>query len=112
MDDVTSRLTSSAEELATAIVQRMFQADRSRGAALAADLARYVARLDAEPTGTDGDDPQAPGRVPPPTRPAGLVAQRTEQDYSTLLPRRTTHGGDFGPAVRAKLVAELRARGL
>jgi hypothetical protein len=25
-----------------------------------------------------------------------------------MLPRRTTHGGDFGPKVKAKLIAELR----
>ena len=112
MDDVISRLRSSPEDLSAAIVQRMFQADRSQQAALRADLARYVARLDDSPGAEpDEDDPLAPGRVPPPTRPAGRSLQ-SDAEIERQLPRRTTHGGDFGPAVRAKLIAELRTRGL
>jgi len=109
MDDVILRSTSWEED-AIAHLRKLLLAEQRRQEALRADLAAMVGRLDWSP-GTDESypDPPPPGRMPPPVRPGGST-QRAEENYS--LPRRTTHGGGFGPQVRAKLIAEARSRGL
>jgi hypothetical protein len=92
-------------------LERLDHADRTRRTALRADLARAVAGLDGLPSPDDVDsDPQATGRALPPARPAGRSAPTSQE--MAALPRRTTHGGGFGPKVRAKLIAEMRMRGL
>lgn len=51
---------------------------------------------------------------PPRTERLGPVSRRAsspEPEPFVYLPQRTTPGGDFGPAVRRKLIAEALARG-
>lgn len=103
--------STSWEEDAIAHLSRLQEAERRRQEAARADLARMVARLDWSPGTDEFDlDPQAPGRVLPPTRPAGQSEPTllSEAEIEAQLPRRTTHGGAFGPRVRAKLIAEIR----
>lgn len=102
MDVGTSLVNSSIEETLAAL-DGLFQTDQAKRSRYLRQLESAVAGLgvgtppdfEPEPGGRLGDRPngRAPRTVDP--EPPPFIA----------LPQRTTHGGPFGPAVRARLYA-------
>ena len=109
MDAVTFRSISSVEET-SAELDSLFAADRMKRAVALAEFEAYLRRLD-EATALDpppAHDPQVfrsgvPSSLPGPE-------DEPEDVPWVPLPRRTTHGGDFGPRVREKLIAEAQRK--
>ncbi|NJD28873.1 MAG: hypothetical protein FIA92_11325 [Chloroflexi bacterium] len=104
---MTWRSTSSVDET-LAQLDALHRPLAERRAAARVDLDRMVAALSvsSEPW-AEAADAERP--TPSARRRAGTVAQGREPDQFVALPERTTHGGPFGPAVRAKLIAEALA---
>jgi hypothetical protein len=103
MADVTWPSISSAADETVARLDALFLADRARRSASAEFLTTAVARLGeaSEPWREEVVAPPPATRRDAPPPPAMLPA--------VSLPERTTHGGPFGPKVRAKLIAEATA---
>jgi len=109
MADETSRSIYSAADETVAQLDQLHRASRERARATRLSLDAAVARLGdsslpfvdqmgGEAAGGDYRDassPRPPSPAPPPYFP---------------LPERTTHGGPFGPAVRAKFLAAALAK--
>jgi hypothetical protein len=71
-------------------------------------LETVVAGLNAGSISPDDEFlPERDGRPPEPLRQRALPSEPVP---FVALPRRTTPGGDFGPSVRAKLVAEALSK--
>jgi hypothetical protein len=103
MDDVTWPSISSAADETMASLDRLFDRQRSLHESQRSDLASFVGRLgDSTMPWTDDSSPDPSGPVTP--------ARRPEPAPYVHLPERTTHGGDWGPAVRRKLTAEALAK--
>lgn len=101
MDDAISRSSySSVIERTLDDLSRILRAESERKALPLASLRETVARLDL------GSPPEVEqGTAPPPA-----LRRVTAPERWVPLPRRTTHGGRFGPAVAAKLRAEALNR--
>ena len=110
MADETLRSIYSAADETVAQLDQLHRASRERARATRLSLDAAVARLgESSAPFVDqmvGTDPQPPSGGTGPSR-SGAVAE--ESPYFPL-PERTTHGGPFGPAVRAKLLAEALAK--
>jgi hypothetical protein len=102
---VPSLSNSSSADETIAALDSLLNREASRRAADFEGLRAATSRLDVlsfvadepvrEARGASGaHTPVEGGPTPPPATP------------TVLLPQRTTHGGDFGPAVRAKLIRE------
>jgi hypothetical protein len=102
MDDVTWPSISSAADETMASLDRLFDRQRSLHESQRSDLASFVGRL-GDSTMPWTDD------APPPSGPAAPT-RRPESPPYVHLPERTTHGGDWGPAVKRKLTAEALAK--
>ncbi|MCU0250229.1 MAG: hypothetical protein MUE61_08480 [Vicinamibacterales bacterium] len=96
---------SSALEETIAQLDRLHGQPSERMRTAKRDLDALVATLghSSVPWGGDpADDPMGAWRP--------AMAPRAEPRPYVSLPERTTHGGPFGPAVRAKLIEEALAR--
>lgn len=84
-------------------LDQLLQADAARKAESLALLRTVVRNLDGELLPPDEDPGAGDGR---------LVARRLTNDGEPFvpMPKRTTHGGRFGPAVVAKLRAQALRR--
>jgi hypothetical protein len=108
MADVTwPSISSAADETLAQLdaLHRPQQAERLRHREAMAEM---VSRLGESSEPWRDDEPFNPAPTvkgqPSPGRPA-----REEPTPFVPLPERTTHGGPFGPKVRAKLIAEALA---
>lgn len=100
-------LAPSAVEETFAQLDNLMTREATKRAAERARLEAAVAGLDAAtPAATEQPEERPVGRAP---RPRQAAAEPVPTPYVNL-PERTTHGGPFGPQVRAKLVAEALAR--
>lgn len=108
-DEMLRSIYSAADETIAAL-DRLLSPDREREREARMWLRDATARLgDSTAPYLDapaGDEPASGAPAPAPVRRA--VAPETPY---VPLPQRTTHGGPFGPAVRAKLIAEALAKG-
>lgn len=107
MVDVTWPSISSAVDQTIERLNGLHLAERNRSRDGLRDLEAAVARLDAAGS-------EQPDEIDPAPR-----ERRHERDVRSApapdpvpfvaLPRRTTHGGPFGPKVRERLIAEALA---
>lgn len=91
-----------------AALDRLLGAERARKDADLERLRASVAGLGV-PVGMPDAEPEPMEASPTGGQPARGGAPQPVP--SVTLPQRTTHGGDFGPAVRAKLIREALDRG-
>lgn len=95
--EALSEVLRPARETQRANLQRLQELVRqSEAPAMADDATAPAEDVSAEPV---------PGAAP------RIERLTTERSPQVVLPRRTTHGGDFGPAVRQKLIAEALGKG-
>lgn len=105
MGVVTSLSPSSVIAETIARLDSLQNADQIRRARHRSDLASAVARLDAVgPSPDDSEPARAAGSRD--ERDRGSARKGTDPAPFVALPQRTTRGGDFGPVVREKLIAE------
>lgn len=109
MVDAMLRSIYSAADETIAQLDLLHQSIRNRALTARQALDATVARLgESSAPFVEPGDPQPPsGGTAPPRN--GAVAEPSLPFVP--LPRRTTHGGDWGPAMRAKLTAEALAKG-
>ncbi len=102
---VPSLLNSSAVDVTIADLDRLLQSEASRKATDLKGLEAAVGRLDA--LSFVADEPVREGRGPTGAHTPGQAGSTPAPATPYVaLPQRTTHGGPFGPKVRAKLIAE------
>jgi hypothetical protein len=109
MVDAMLRSIYSAADETIAQLDLLHQSNRNRALTARQALDATVARLgESSVPFMEPDDPQPPyGSARERSHPTA-----TEPSLPFVpLPRRTTHGGDWGPAMRAKLTAEALAKG-
>lgn len=106
--DATLRSIYSAVDETIADLARLQATTQATQAARRARLDGVVARLNDSSVG-QGDEGVVPER-----RERGEDRRQASADPEPFvaLPQRTTRGGDFGPAVRAKLTREALAKRL
>jgi hypothetical protein len=107
-DEILRSIYSAADET-VAQLDQLHRASQERARATRLSLDAAVARLgDSSLPFVDGNayGSQEPLSEPAPPRPRPVV---DETPYFPL-PERTSHGGPFGPAVRAKLLAAALAK--
>lgn len=107
MADGTLRSIYSAADETVAQLDQLQQASRNRALTARQSLDAAVGRLGE--SSLPYMDPVAGGSPvagPVPARDAPVA----EPEPFVPLPQRTTHGGPFGPAVRAKLLAAALAK--
>ena len=106
-NEILRSIYSAADETVAALDQ-LHRASRERALATRQSLDAAIARLgDSSLPFVDGMAGDGPA-----TAPAGPPRPRPVDDETPYypLPQRTTHGGPFGPAVRAKLLAAALAK--
>lgn len=101
--------SSSADET-IASLDRLFQAESARRSDGRRALEAIVARLDAVSLAEPDETPLAPREGSRDERGRRSVVGPDPAPF-VPLPRRTTHGGPFGPKVREKLTAEALSDG-
>lgn len=109
MADVPWRSSSSPIPEILYALNELLEKDRTRRSVDLEKLRASAARLDALYSVSEATEPV----VEAPRASYGPTAARPEPQAEVPfvpLPRRTTHGGNFGPAVRAKLIAEALER--
>jgi hypothetical protein len=104
-----------AESIAETIDQldRLHQARRDREAGTFAELQKIVAGL-GEPFGPTLEDEMpepARGRGQADSRRPAAPSDGAAPPFGYELPTRTTHGGEFGSAVRRRLIADALDKG-
>lgn len=102
MADVTWPSISSAADATIASLDALFERQRARREKGLAELAALTSRLG------DSTEPWTePTTSAMPSRASSPESRRPHEPMPfVVLPERSTHGGDFGPKVRRKLIAE------
>lgn len=104
MADVTWPSISSALDETLAQLDALHRRETDRRQTAAAGLAMAVARLG------ESSEPWRPEEAQQPSQPSRRERRLADEPIPFVpLPERTTHGGPFGPKVRAKLIAEALA---